>query len=114
MDNFIFDFISNYGTTILYSVLGGIFTWLGAGIKKIVKNHFDEKTKREIVDTVVQAVQQLYGKLPGEEKLQKALEACYEMFAQKELLTTELELRMLIEASITKFRGNFNEKEGEK
>ena len=99
------EFLANYGSTILYSILGGVFTWLGTTIKKIIKQRCDEQTKREVVDTVVQAVEQLYVELDGEAKLEKALEACYEMFAQKELLTTELELRLLIEASVTKLKG---------
>lgn len=114
MEIIISEFITNYGATIIYSLLGGIFTWIGANIQKLVKNHFNEKTKREVVDTVVQAVQQLYEEYSNEEKLEKAIEACFEMFAQKEIPVTDLELRLLIEAAITKFKGNFNSPEKKK
>ena len=111
MDYIISEFIASYGSTILYSILGAVFTWLGTAIKKIIKQRCDEQTKREVVDTVVQAVAQLYEKLSNEEKLEKAIEACYEMFAQKEIQVTDLELRLLIEASVTKLKSSLKKKE---
>lgn len=105
------DFINEYGTTILYTILTAVGGYIGIVVKNLYAKHIDDKTKENVAKTVVQAVEQIYKDLHGEEKLNKALEAAEEMLEQKGVTVTYLELRMLIEAAV----GEFNEafKKGE-
>ena len=105
------DFINEYGTTILYAILTAVGGYIGIVVKNLYAKYIDDKTKENVAKTVVQAVEQIYKDLHGEEKLNKALEAAEEMLEQKGVTVTYLELRMLIEAAV----GEFNEafKKGE-
>lgn len=104
-------FISEYGTTILYAVLTALAGYIGIVAKRLYTMYVNDKTKQAVAKTVVQAVEQIYKDLHGEEKLNKALEAASEMLAEKGITITDLEMRMLIEAALAEFNRAF-EKEG--
>ena len=104
-------FISEYGTTILYAVLTALAGYIGIVAKRLYTKYVNDKIKQTVAKTVVQAVEQIYKDLHGEEKLNKALEAASEMLAEKGITITDLEMRMLIEAALAKFNRAF-EKEG--
>ena len=109
--NFFTSFISDYGPSILYTVLTAIFAWLGVKIKALVNKYLDNKIKKDIARTVVQAVEQLYKDLHGEEKLNEALVAASSMLAEKGITVTDLELHTLIEAAVAEFNDAFNRTE---
>ena len=104
-------FISEYGTTILYAVLTALAGYSGIVAQRLYTKYVNDKTKQAVAKTVVQAVEQIYKDLHGEEKLNKALEAASEMLAEKGITITDLEMRMLIEAALAEFNRAF-EKEG--
>ncbi len=91
------DFISTYGTTIMYTILSAILTAVGAWIGKIYKEKVNDETKRKVVKTCCKAVKQLYHDLNGAEKYDKAVEAIVAMLAEKNITITDLEIKMLIE-----------------
>lgn len=105
--NFFTSFISDYGPTILYTILTAIFAWLGVKIKMLADKYLNTKIKKDVARTVVQAVEQLYKDLHGEEKLNEALAAASSMLAEKGITVTDLELRMLIEAAVANFNDAF-------
>lgn len=109
--DFIKLFISEYGTTILYAILTALAGYIGIVAKRLYTKYVNDKTKQAVAKTVVQAVEQIYKDLHGEEKLNKALEAASEMLAEKGITITDLEMRMLIEAALAEFNKAF-EKEG--
>lgn len=102
-------FISEYGTTILYAVLTALAGYIGIFAKKLYTKYVNDKTKQAVAKTVVQAVEQIYKDLHGEEKLNKALEAASEMLAEKGINITDLEMRMLIEAALAEFNKAFEQ-----
>lgn len=104
-------FISEYGTTILYTILTAIAGYVGIWIKSLYAKYVNDKTKQDVAKTVVKAVEQMYKELHGEEKLQKALEAASEMLTNKGITISDIELRMLIEASVSEFNKAFNSNE---
>ena len=110
---FIKTFINEYGTTILYTVLTAFAGYLGIVVKQLYAKYINDKTKQSVAKTVVQAVEQIYTDLHGEEKLNKALSAASEMFAEKGITITELEMRMLIEAALAEFNKAFEKAEKE-
>lgn len=101
------EFVSVYGTTILYSVLIAIAGYLGTVVKNLYQKYVNDKTKKDVVKTCVSAVEQLYKDLHGEEKYGKAVEAAADMLAEKGITITELEIRMLIEAAVSEFNNAF-------
>lgn len=104
---FLKEFISEYGTTILYAILTALAGYLGIVIKRLYTKFVNDKTKQAVAKTVVQAIEQIYKDLHGEEKLNKALESMSEMLAEKGITITDLEMRMLIEAAVAEFNEAF-------
>lgn len=109
---FLKEFISEYGTTILYAILTALAGYLGIVIKRLYTKFVNDKTKQAVAKTVVQAIEQIYKDLHGDEKLNKALESMSEMLAEKGITITDLEMRMLIEAAVAEFNEAFH-KNGE-
>ena len=108
---FITRFISEYGTTILYGILTAIAGALAIWAKKVYTDFINTKTKEKIVKVCVNAVEQLYKNLHGEEKYNKVVESVVEMLEEKGITITELELKMLIEATVGEFNKTFENTE---
>lgn len=106
--DFLKEFISVYGTTILYSILTAIAGYIGIVVKNLYQKYINDKTKQDVAKTVVQAVEQMYKDLHGDEKLQKALEAASDMLMTNGISISDIELRMLIEAAVAEFNDAFN------
>ena len=104
------EFINEYGTMILYTIITGIAGYIGIVIKNLYQKYINDKTKKDVVKTVVLGVEQLYKDLGGEEKLDKALDSASEMLGEKGITVTDFELRMLIEAAVGEFNEAFNSK----
>lgn len=96
-------FISEYGTTIMYALLTTVAGIIGTWIGSIYKKYINDKTKEAVVRTVCKAIEQMYKDLHGEEKYTKAVESIVEMLSLKGITITELEIKMLIEATCSEF-----------
>lgn len=101
-------FISEYGTQILFAVVTAIAGYVGIVVKSLYTKYVNDQTKKDVVRTVVRGVEQIYKDLHGEEKLGKALEAASEMLLEKGINITDFELKMLIEAAVSEFNDAFN------
>ena len=108
--SFLNEFMSQYGTMILYAVLTAIAGFLGTQLKKLYERYITDKTKKDVVKTCVKAVEQLYKDLHGEYKKQKAVESITAMLAEKGITVTDLEMRMLIESAVAEFNKAFEKK----
>lgn len=102
------EFINTYGTTILYAIITTIAGYIGIAVKKIYQKYVDDKIKKDVAKTVVQAVEQIFKDLHGEDKLNVAMENASEMLELKGIIITELELRMLLEAAVSEFNDAFH------
>ena len=96
------ELISEYGPTVIGSILTGIVGFVGMAVKAIVKRKYEEEVKERVAEKVVCMVAQVYPDAPGEEKLEHATSAMSEMLMQKDISYTDLELRILIEAAVLK------------
>lgn len=103
------EFINQYGLTLIYAALTAIAGYIGIAIKNIYKKYIDNKTKKDVCKTCVNAVEQLYKDLHGEEKFAKCIESATEILTNKGIVITELELRMLIEAAVKTAKENIKE-----
>lgn len=103
------EFMAEYGTQIIYAILTAIAGYIGVVVKNLYQRYVNDQTKKTVVNTVVQGVEQIYKDLHGEEKLNKALEAVSEMLAEKGITISEFEMKMLIEAAVGEFNDAFNQ-----
>lgn len=101
------EFFETYLKEIVMLIVTGVFAWLGKEAKKLYEKHVNTQIKKDVVNTVVEAVEQIYKDLHGEDKLNKALEAASEMLKAQGVPVTDLELRTLIEAAVGSFNGVF-------
>lgn len=107
------EFINEYGTTIIYTLLTAFAGYIGLWIKSLYTKYINDKTKKDVVRTCVQAVEQLYKDLHGEEKYNEVVVSASEMLALKGITISELEIKMLIEAAVAEFNDAFNKAEGD-
>lgn len=103
------EIIQNNLVEILIAILTAIAGYFGDRIKKIYEDKVNTETKQKVVKTCVNAVEQLYKDLHGEEKLEKAKEAILSMLNEKGISITEIELDMMIESVVNGFNQNKTE-----
>lgn len=96
-----------YLTEIVSALLSAFAVWLGLELKKLAQKYVNTKTKKDVARTVVQAVEQIYKDLHGDEKLNKAMERASVMLEEQGVHVTTLELRTLIEDAVGEFNGVF-------
>lgn len=106
------EFVEAYGMEFLYGIVTFVAGYLAIVIKNLVTKYINDATKKNVAKTVVQAVEQIYKDLHGEDKLNKALEYMAEMLSVKGISATDIELRVLLEDAIGEFNKVF-EKEVE-
>ena len=97
------EFLYTYGNQILYTIVTAVLTFLGTWLGKKYQKMCDEKIKRDTVKTCVCAIEQLYPDLIGEEKYMKATESIREILMNKDIIITDLEIKMLIEEQCNEF-----------
>lgn len=90
------------------TIVTAIFGYLAVVIKKKLTEKLDTDTKREIAESTVKYVQQLYESLDGKEKFKKALDTMIEWLNEKGIKITEAEATILIEASVKGFKDSWN------
>lgn len=105
------EFIVTYGMEILCAIVTSFFGYVAFAIKKLANKYINDSTKRAIARTVVQAVEQIYIGIKGEEKLNMGITFMTELLKEKGIKVNETEIRLLIEEAV----GEFNEvfKKGE-
>lgn len=101
------EFINAYGLQIMYAILTAIAGYIGIALKNLYKKYVNTKVKRDVVETAIRGVEQIYKDIHGPEKLENAMVAASEMLAEEGIAVTDLELRMLIEAAVRKMNEEF-------
>lgn len=89
----------------LLMVMAGI---IGYQVKKIYNQYIDTQVKKDVVDTTVKYVEQVYTDIHGEEKLAKAIERASQLLNDQGIIVSVDELETLIEAAVNGFNGGFN------
>lgn len=105
----VINFLNDYG--ILSAIITAVASALGVLAKKIwdrtVGGKIKDETKKDLAETVVKYVEQVYSDIHGEDKLNAALEAFSKMLSQKGIDISELEMRVYLEAALANFNGAF-------
>ncbi len=103
--------ISNDVFNLLITIISFIIIIFVKKIKNIYETKVTDETKRNVIKTVVKAVEQIYYDLSGSEKLQKAKENIVNMLNEKDITISELELDMMIEDVCNSIRKGIIENE---
>lgn len=112
MEGIIKSFIENYGATILSTIVTVLASYIGIVIKRIYQKYINDQTKKDVVATCVQAVEQIYKDIHGKDKLNKCIESASDMLTEKGIKISDLEIRMLIESAVNAANKSFNESDG--
>ena len=105
------EFMMSYGMEIICAIISTLFGYVAIGIKHLADKYINDNTKKAVAKTVVQAVEQIYTDIHGEDKLNKGIEYMAELLTEKGIKTSETEIRLLIEEAVAEFNGVF--KKGE-
>ena len=103
----IVEFINTYGLQIMYAIITAIAGYIGIALKNLYKKYVNTKIKRDVVETAIKGVEQIYKDLHGDEKLNMALSAASDMLAEQGIVVSDLELRMLLEAAVRRMNEEF-------
>ena len=103
----IMEFINQYGMDILYTIVMAIAGYVGLVVKNLVDKYINDKTKQSVAKTVVQFVEQVYKDLHGEDKLNAAIATASDMFNEKGIHVSDLEMRVLLESAVAEFNKAF-------
>lgn len=101
------EIINMYGAEILGTLLVTLFGIFGMIAKDLAAKYLDTDTKRTLAKVVVQFIEQAYKHLHGEEKLNAALSVLADLLREKKIYATELEMKVLIEATVAEFNEVF-------
>lgn len=87
---------------ILATIITAVASFIGVSIKKAYTKYVDTKTKKEIVNSTVEYIEQIYKNvtITNEEKLAKAKEKALEWLNTKGLKISDTELEILIESAV--------------
>lgn len=87
---------------ILATIITAVASFIGMSIKKAYTKYVDTKTKKEIVDSTVKYIEQIYKgvMISNEDKLSKAKEKAIEWLNSKGLKISDTELDILIESAV--------------
>lgn len=102
------EFLQNYMLEILATVITAVASFIGVTIKNAYTKYVDTKTKKEIVKSTVEYVEQVFKDIHGEEKLNKAKEKALEWLNEKGIKISETELEILIESAVNGFNKGGN------
>lgn len=111
MGSIINQFIAEYGSTIIYTVITGIIGYVGIGIKMLITKYINDNRKRAIAKTCVEAVEQICKTLDihGEEKFKKCAEYVSGLAKENGIEIGETEIKMLIEQAVHTLNQNVND-----
>lgn len=77
-----------------------IFSYVGMKVKAIYNEKVNTEIKKDVVNTTVKYVEQVYKDIHGEDKLNEALKEAISILSQKGIPVSDSELKVLIEAAV--------------
>lgn len=101
------EIINTYGVELLGMIVYIIFGAVALFIKKIATKALNSDIKQSLAKTAVQAVEQMYKDIHGEEKLNKAMEHLAETLKEYNIEISTSEMKLLLEAAVGEFNRVF-------
>ena len=85
---------------LISTIITGVIGYLGVKIKNIIKEYYQYRMKREIVDKTVKYVEQTCKNYSCSEKKSKALNMSLDWFKERKINISDTELEILIESAV--------------
>lgn len=92
--------ITNNLVQILGTVITGLVGYIGLRMKKIYQEYITDKTKKSIIEKVVNYVEQTGKNLSCEEKKSLAKEKSLKWLKERKIQVSDIEIEILIESSV--------------
>lgn len=99
-------YIMTYIKDIICTAVIALAGWIALQLRPIIIKFFSDKIRRQIANICMNAVEQIYKTLHGEEKLNKALEMAAEMLKKRGIEFDVADMRNMIEAAVCAFNAN--------
>lgn len=105
---FIITIINTYGTQIIAAILTALCGGVAVGVKTLCTKYINTEIKQNLAKTAVQAVEQVYKDIHGEEKLNKAMEYLAATLKEYGIEISTTEMKLLLEAAVGEFNKVFD------
>lgn len=99
------EIITTYLIPLLMAILTGVLTWIGTKIKSVIEEKVTNEKVKDIIYDVVRYTEQTSKELTSSEKFERALKEASEWLNSKGINITELELKIMIEATVNSLYG---------
>lgn len=104
--NIMNNFITDYGFHVIAATLTGVISYIGIQLKNVISNFYQHRIEKEEAEIVCRAVEKIYSNLPSNQKLEEAITSLKVILKEKNIETTDLEIRILIENAVHHIKGN--------
>lgn len=92
---------------IVATIVVGIAGYVGICLKRLFERYVNTDDKKNVANTCVNFVEQVYKDLHGEEKLNIAIKYATIILTEKGIQINETELRTLVEAAVKEMNDKF-------
>lgn len=82
------------------TVVAVLFGYLGVKVKQLYNKYVDTQVEKDVVDSTVKYVEQIYTDIHGEDKLNEALKQASSILQEKGIQVSQDQLKTLIESSV--------------
>lgn len=106
------DFLNCGGKELIMTLITIFIGYICTKLKSAYQKYVNSNEKRQIAQTCVRAVEQIYKTLHGEDKLNKCVEFMATLLNEKGIAVSEVEMRMLIEAAVNEMNNTLKPIEG--
>lgn len=103
----ILEAIGNNLIAIIGSIITLVFSYIGMSLKNLYKNSVNDNTKKNIVQSTVNYVEQVGGLLTSSEKFNLAIEKATEWLNERGLKFSDTELEILIENAVKSLKQEY-------
>lgn len=100
--------ISAYAPQIFGLILTAIAGALGIVVRKLATKYINTEIKEKLAKTTVQAIEQMYKDIHGDEKLGKAMEYLSTVLESHGIKITTTEMKLLLESAVGEFNKVFD------
>lgn len=82
------------------TVVAVLFGYLGVKVKQLYNKYVDTQVEKDVVDSTVKYVEQIYTDIHGEDKLNEALKQASSILQEKGIQVSQDQLKTLIESAV--------------
>lgn len=82
------------------TVVAVLFGYLGVKVKQLYNKYVDTQVEKDVVNSTVKYVEQIYTDIHGEDKLNEALKQASSILQEKGIQVSQDQLKTLIESAV--------------